>query len=66
VLGGQGQLWGEYISNEKHREYMTYPRATALGEVLWSPRENRNYEQFAECLTEHLKRLDAMGVNYRR
>ena len=66
VLGGQGQLWGEYISNQKHREYMTYPRATALSEILWSPRESHNYEQFEERLTEHLKRLDTMGVNYRR
>ncbi len=66
VLGGQGQLWGEYIADRKHREYMTYPRAAALSEVLWSPAESRNYEQFATRLAEHLKRLDAMGVNYRR
>lgn len=65
VLGGQGQLWGEYIADRKHREYMTYPRAAALSEVLWSPAESRNYEQFATRLAEHLKRLDAMGVNYR-
>ena len=65
VLGGQGQLWGEYITDRKHREYMTYPRASALSEVLWSPREGHNYEQFATRLSEHLKRLDAMGVNYR-
>lgn len=66
VLGGQGQLWGEYIASHKHREYMTYPRATALSEVLWSPRESHNYDQFASRLAEHLRRLDAMGVNYRR
>jgi hexosaminidase len=65
VLGGQGQLWGEYIADQRHREYMTYPRAAALSEVLWSPAENRNYEQFATRLAEHLKRLDAIGVNYR-
>ncbi|HJX10219.1 MAG TPA: family 20 glycosylhydrolase, partial [Candidatus Binatia bacterium] len=65
VLGGQGQLWGEYIDNQKHREYMTYPRATALSEVLWSPRENRSYEEFVPRLKAHLKRLDAAQVNYR-
>ncbi|MBN2316124.1 MAG: family 20 glycosylhydrolase, partial [Sedimentisphaerales bacterium] len=65
ILGGQGQLWGEYIDNEKHREYMAYPRATALCEVLWSPRENRNYDAFVVRLSEHLKRLDAAEVNYR-
>ncbi|HUU18542.1 MAG TPA: family 20 glycosylhydrolase [Sedimentisphaerales bacterium] len=65
VLGGQGQLWGEYIADRKHREYMTYPRAAALSEVLWSPRDGRNYELFLNRLVEHLKRLNEMDVNYR-
>ena len=46
VLGGQAQLWGEYISNQNHRFYMAYPRAAAMAEVLWSPRESRNWDQF--------------------
>ncbi|UCD00289.1 MAG: beta-N-acetylhexosaminidase [Phycisphaerales bacterium] len=65
VLGGQGQLWGEYMADQKHREYMAYPRATALSEVLWSPRESRDYEQFTIRLAQHLKRLNRMGVNCR-
>ena len=65
VLGGQGQLWGEYMADQKHREYMAYPRAAALSEVLWSPRENRSYDEFAVRLSEHLKRLSAAEVNYR-
>ena len=66
VLGGQGQLWGEYMADRKHREYMTYPRAAALSEALWSPRDNRGYDEFAVRLAEHLKRLNAVDVNYRR
>jgi len=58
VLGGQAQLWGEYISNPDHRWYMAYPRAAALGEVLWSPGSHRDYGLF-------MARLDAAGVNYR-
>ncbi len=65
VLGGQAQLWGEYISNQKHRLYMTYPRAVALSEVLWSPKDSRNYDQFLARLTSHLERLKALEVNYR-
>jgi hexosaminidase len=65
VLGGQAQLWGEYISNQKHRLYMTYPRAAALAEVLWSPRQDRHYDQFLTRLTSHLARLKALEVNYR-
>jgi alpha-N-acetylglucosaminidase len=65
VLGGQAQLWGEYITNARHLQYMAYPRAAAMSEVLWSPRDNRNYDQFLVHLTEHAKRFKAMEVNYR-
>jgi hexosaminidase len=66
ILGLQGQLWGEYIPNQKHREYMTYPRAIALSEIGWSPGKNRNYEEFLIRLRQHLKRLEAKGINYRQ
>jgi hexosaminidase len=66
VLGVQGQLWGEFISNTPHLEYMTYPRAAALAEVGWSPQASRNYEKFLARLKCHLRRFDAAGVNYRK
>ena len=66
ILGGQGQLWGEYITDHKHRQYMAYPRAVALSEALWSSGEDRSYEAFLARLVEHLKRLDAADVNCRR
>jgi len=65
VLGGQGQLWGEFIAIEAHRDYMAYPRSAALAEVLWSPRQERNYEHFRVRLRDHLARLSVLGVNYR-
>jgi alpha-N-acetylglucosaminidase len=65
VLGGQAQLWGEYIPNARHLQYMAYPRAAAMSEILWSPRDSHNYDQFLARLTEHAKRLKAMEVNYR-
>jgi len=66
ILGVQGQLWGEYISTARHREYMAYPRAVALAEVGWSPKESKDYDDFLIRLKKHLLRLDGMGVNYRK
>ncbi len=66
VLGVQGQLWGEYISTRKHLEYMAYPRAIALAEIGWSKKQLKNYENFVTRLRYHLKRLQAMGINYRQ
>ena len=65
VLGGQGQLWGEMIKDQQRREYMTYPRACALIETLWSPKQPRDFPEFHQRLTHHLRRLDAAGISYR-
>ncbi len=65
VLGGQGQLWGELIPDQNRREFMTYPRACALIETLWSSRDPRDHETFVTRLGHHTKRLDAASVNYR-
>jgi hexosaminidase len=66
ILGGQGQLWGELIPNERHREYMTYPRACALIEKVWSPRSHSTYEGFMQRLEYHRQRLEAADVYYRK
>lgn len=65
VLGAQFQVWTEYIPNGARVEYMAYPRACALAEVVWSPREQRNWDDFSGRLPFHLNRLTAMGVNFR-
>ena len=46
---------------------MTYPRACALSEQVWSPRERTGTsEAFLSRLTHHLNRLDAAtGIKYR-
>ena len=63
ILGGQANLWSEYILDAKHAEYMIYPRLLALAEVLWST-DYRNYQNFTERLKVAQKRLDCGGVNY--
>lgn len=65
ILGAQGQLWSEYIPTPQHCEYMAYPRACALAEVDWSPKDSKNYDEFLQRLRVHLQRLAAMHVNYR-
>jgi hexosaminidase len=66
VLGAQGQLWTEYMPTSRQVEYMAFPRMTALAEVVWSPKERRNFADFSRRLDVHLRRLDALDVKYRR
>jgi len=67
VLGAQGQLWSEYISTQDTHDWFTFPRLCALAEVVWTPKERKDYAGFLARLKDgHLARLDALGVNYFR
>jgi len=66
VLGAQAQVWTEYIQNPKQVEYMAFPRLVALCEALWSDKPRKDYADFMRRLQPHLKRLQAMDVNYRK
>ena len=63
ILGGQANLWSEYILSSEHAEYMIYPRILALSEVLWTS-HYRDYDNFVERLSEQQKRLDYGHINY--
>ena len=65
ILGGQGQLWTEYMPGPKQVEYMAFPRLTALAEVLWTQPERRDYRDFLNRLPAHLERLSMLDVAYR-
>jgi hexosaminidase len=65
VLGGQANLWTEYVPNLRQVEYMMFPRLGALSEVDWSPKEERNWSDFEIRTALNEKRLRVMGVNYR-
>ncbi|MDO9615515.1 MAG: glycoside hydrolase family 20 protein, partial [Bacteroidota bacterium] len=64
ILGGQANLWTEYVPDLKHAEYMTFPRIAALAEAVWSPKEVRNWEDFSRRIQLFMKRYDLIGINY--
>jgi hexosaminidase len=64
VLGAQGQVWTEYIKDPNHVETMALPRMCALAEVVWTPADKKDYDNFYERLTEHAERLKMLDVNF--
>ena len=64
ILGGQGNVWTEYMKTPAAVEYMAFPRMLAMAEVLWSQPENKDYADFRRRLASHLVRLDKQGVKY--
>jgi len=64
VLGAQANIWTEYMEYPSKIEYMMFPRMTALSEVLWSPKEKRDWKDFERRLPVILERLDKQKINY--
>ena len=64
IVGAQANLWTEYITVPAKVEYMIFPRATALSEVLWSPKEKKNWKDFEKRLQAQFKRYELWGANY--
>ena len=65
ILGGQGNVWTEYIQTPEKVEYMVFPRMLALSEVLWTKPENKDYADFQRRSAANFARLDKQNVNYR-
>ena len=67
IKGVQGALWSEYLDlPARFMEYQSYPRITALSEIAWSKKSDKNWEDFYSRLTNsHLSRLDNMGIAFR-
>jgi hexosaminidase len=65
IIGGQANIWTEYMKTPSHVEYMAFPRAIALAEVLWSRPEDKNFLDFSWRLAKQFPRLDKQQVNYR-
>lgn len=59
VIGGQGNVWTEYIRTFSDIERMVLPRMSALAEVLWTPQSRRSWPDFLirlSSLEEYLAR----------
>jgi hexosaminidase len=61
VLGGQANLWTEYVPNLEAVHKMMFPRLASMAEVLWSGTPER--DEFHVRLASYQERLRKMGVN---
>jgi len=62
ILGGQANLWSEAIPTMDYAMYMTYPRALATAESVWSPASHKNWSDFSQRVEQHFDRFDEQGV----
>ena len=64
ILGGQANVWTEYMHDENDVEYMIYPRLFAMAEVLWTEKTNLSFSDFKTRLNNIIPHLDHHKINY--
>ncbi len=64
IMGAQANVWTEYMKYPSKVEYMIFPRLTALSEVLWSPKEKKDWNSFQQRLRTQFKRYDLWNASY--
>lgn len=66
IMGAQANVWTEYIATTKYAEYMLFPRVCALAEVVWTPKEKKDFTDFSKRMDTEYLRLYRYGINYRK
>lgn len=59
VLGGQGNLWSEYVHSGREAELLLYPRLAVLAERLWQPQKQ---ESVSDRLEKEYTKLTALDI----
>jgi hexosaminidase len=61
ILGGQANLWSEYLPKFSDVEYMAFSRGMAMAEALWS--DKKDYPDFIERFDKHVPFWQTKGAN---
>jgi len=64
ILGGECNMWTEWVPNDSVLAQRIFPRLLAMSEVLWSAYEQKNYSEFYERVQQQYPSLEAMGIQY--
>lgn len=64
ILGVEAPLWTETVTNRADIEYLVFPRLSAIAEVAWTNRENRNWESFSKRIPIHGKKWEIQGIEF--
>lgn len=80
ILGAQGEMWSDQFihgtmlqdiepinenRSEAYFDYLTFPRMSALAEVIWTQKSLQSWEGFEKRMQTHYNRFDAAGYGYR-
>ena len=65
ILGGEVNLWGEFVDLDDI-DAKAFPRVIAHAEVMWSPREARDWGDFRSRLARLRRSMEERGTRFGR
>ncbi len=63
IIGGQGNIWTEYLPTFDLVEYMGLTRMATLSEVLWKRSDEKDIDRFNQSLYQHTTYWKGQNVN---
>lgn len=66
ILGGQGNVWTEYIQTPAQVETRILPRMCALAEAVWTPPNNKDWDSFEKRIQTHKATWEKRGIKFYR
>ncbi|MGL6021746.1 MAG: glycoside hydrolase family 20 protein [Chitinophagaceae bacterium] len=66
IIGGQANVWTEYIPNPAKLEYIVFPRIAAMSESLWTYPEHKKYYDFLKKILIQIKAYKMQNTNYNK
>ena len=68
ILGAEGNVWSERIPTPQRADYMTFPRACALADALWTAPDfhdnSRDFSNFSARLQQHFQLLKSLDIHF--
>jgi len=64
VLGAQANIWAEYLTAPWQVEHAAFPRMDALAETVWTPADERHFDDFLKRLPAQFDRYHELGIAY--
>ncbi len=64
VLGGQMNLWSEYLTSPWYVQNAAFPRVDAAAEAFWTPAAAKSWSGFLDRLPAQLARYRRQSVHY--
>ncbi|QNK01252.1 family 20 glycosylhydrolase [Dyella telluris] len=64
VLGAQANIWTEYLNATWQIQHAAFPRMDALAEAVWTPANERHFDDFMARLPAQFNRYRQLGIDY--